>query len=548
MSKMLRSALCLVLCGLMVLAGVACNSAPDVLGVTVDPNTPYGKYSQEIKFTTVGATEIAANFPEGMSYANNPYWDFVKSEINAVPKILWESTDYNQKLLLDISAGQVPDIFVVKDYATYQQLYLSDLLEDMTDVYETYASDKTKEIFETYNQDYIFGPVTEGGRIMAIPCPNSVYDTQFMWIRKDWLDILGLEVPHTLEEIEAVARAFVEQDPGGNGPGNTVGIVFNREAAFTSEILGLQPVANAFGAYPGKWMADDSGKVYYGSTTPEFKQSLSLIRNWISSGLVRKDLFDTNWETLWSDVVKGNAGIWFYGWGFPLGGELKKNNPRAEVVCVNAPLNSEGKFSYAARAPFNSVLCVRKGFEYPELVFKIIDLATDMQNGDHEAGYEALQPLFDANTLWYAAFPFNGFKFTFNDDMSRGVEKLDNFLKTGEIPEKTSPATLKDWNQIKAWATGASTDPLDWGLYTACYLSISMGSTEVCEQLYPCYSFQTQSMVDNWSTLQQLEQLMVRKIMIGEESIDYFDTYVADWKEMGGDDIVAEIQSIIDKK
>ena len=43
MSKMLRSALCLVLCGLMVLAGVACNSAPDVLGVTVDPNTPYGK-------------------------------------------------------------------------------------------------------------------------------------------------------------------------------------------------------------------------------------------------------------------------------------------------------------------------------------------------------------------------------------------------------------------------------------------------------------------------------------------------------------------------
>ncbi len=46
-----------------------------------------------------------------------------------------------------------------------------------------------------------------------------------MWIRQDWLDNLGLEVPRTWDEMAAVAEAFVTQDPDGNGEDDTIGIL-----------------------------------------------------------------------------------------------------------------------------------------------------------------------------------------------------------------------------------------------------------------------------------------------------------------------------------
>lgn len=50
------------------------------------------------------------------------------------------------------------------------------------------------------------------GQIMGIPrtTPTSPYIT---WVRQDWLDELGLEVPATLEELEAVIDAFREFNP-----------------------------------------------------------------------------------------------------------------------------------------------------------------------------------------------------------------------------------------------------------------------------------------------------------------------------------------------
>src|SRR5699024_750649 len=49
-------------------------------------------------------------------------------------------------------------------------------------------------------------------------------------VRKDWLDNLNLEVPHTLDELREVARAFTEDDPDENGKNDTVGFVDRSES------------------------------------------------------------------------------------------------------------------------------------------------------------------------------------------------------------------------------------------------------------------------------------------------------------------------------
>ena len=57
--------------------------------------------------------------------------------------------------------------------------------------------------------------------------PSFVDGPNLLWLRKDWMDALGLEEPETMEDAIEIVRAFVEQDPGGNGAGNTIGLVLS---------------------------------------------------------------------------------------------------------------------------------------------------------------------------------------------------------------------------------------------------------------------------------------------------------------------------------
>ena len=66
--------------------------------------------------------------------------------------------------------------------------------------------------------------VTFDGHQYGLPEPPPLPKREGLVIRKDWLDKLGLEVPTTPEELLAVAKAFTEQDPDGNGKNDTYGL------------------------------------------------------------------------------------------------------------------------------------------------------------------------------------------------------------------------------------------------------------------------------------------------------------------------------------
>ncbi len=51
-----------------------------------------------------------------------------------------------------------------------------------------------------------------------------------------------------------------------------------------------------------------------------------------------------------------------------------------------------------------------------------------------------------------------------------------------------------------------------------------------------------------WTSLEKKENDIFLKIIIGEEPIDAFDTFVEEWKAEGGDAITAEVQAIVDNK
>ena len=86
--------------------------------------------------------------------------------------------------------------------------------------------------------------------------PRMTYTDPRYWcmdrgllIRKDWLDILGLEMPNNTDDLMDVIKAFTEQDPGEVG---AIGFAFNAVFPFSQQIA-------SFGYTDNRWikMGDD---------------------------------------------------------------------------------------------------------------------------------------------------------------------------------------------------------------------------------------------------------------------------------------------------
>ena len=122
---------------------------------------------------------------------------------------------------LAIASNDLPDILVVSEQQ-FRRLAQSDMLEDLTPYYDTYACDVIKQ-----NIDSTGGRAIENasynGKLLGLPNVQVEADGYvLMWIRQDWLDALHLKAPTTIEELETVAKAFVDNNMGGE---DTIGIV-----------------------------------------------------------------------------------------------------------------------------------------------------------------------------------------------------------------------------------------------------------------------------------------------------------------------------------
>ncbi len=171
------------------------------------------------------------------------------------------AADYPKQVDLAIASGKIPDFLTNLTYNQYRAIVKAGLAMDISEVWEQYASPQVKEIYDS-NKELFDSLVKEDGKMYAIPASKPLPDfLADMWIRQDWLDKLGLKAPTNLEELEAVAKAFVEQDPDGNGKADTVGLVgpsqngqLYQDMDNQNFSLHFDPIFSAYNAFPGIWV------------------------------------------------------------------------------------------------------------------------------------------------------------------------------------------------------------------------------------------------------------------------------------------------------
>ena len=215
-------------------------------------NDPYGKYPETVTYTTgYNLTNQGADTLKGTAYENdttedNAYTRYLKEVLNVQNENQFEAVtgpDYDQKVSMAIASQDIPDIMYVSDYATLVDLVENDMVEDMTDIYNNLACDTVKEAYESYGDNNPLNTVTFDGKIMAIPKTQLSDGQDFLWVRKDWMDKLGLEEPKTLDDLADLLRAFINEDPDGDGQADTVGLAVHSEV---------------YGSYPNNTFAVDN--------------------------------------------------------------------------------------------------------------------------------------------------------------------------------------------------------------------------------------------------------------------------------------------------
>ncbi|RAP74870.1 ABC transporter substrate-binding protein [Paenibacillus montanisoli] len=506
----------------------------------------FGKYDPAIDVTSVRIINDTFKFMEGQTIEDNMWTKLLSEKLGINVKYDWVvSGDQpggqgEQKMNVSIASGDLPELIPV-NAKQLKQLQEADELEDLTAIYEKYASPFLKEIL---NQD---GPAalasaTFDGKLMAIPNTGSSMDGAAMiWIRKDWLDKLGLQPPQTMADVLAISDAFTTQDPDGNGKADTYGIAMNKDLyGGFADITGIM---NSYHAYPKSWIKDASGNLVYGSIQPEMKTALGVLQELYKKGQIDKEFGVKDGGKEAELTASGKIGMQFGQMWNPLWPlvDNKKNDGNAEWQSY--PLVSVDDKPVTPQVGFSTgqYFAVKKGAAHPEALLKMINLFVETGWGETTTPENYAAYFTGDGFEKFKMMPFQAWPARKNLDIHLHVSAALDSKDTSSL----NPEEKDNHDKLLSWMDGSSKEPLNWAYERVfgkegSFKVINQYVSGNMLQLTGFYGAPTPAMVEKESNLQKRELETFTKIIMGD-SLDTFDKFVEEWKKLGGDEITQEV-------
>ena len=265
-----------------------------------------------------------------------------------------------------------PDIIYVGN--SYYSGYAAEgVLWDMTDAWNNSELKKNPNtdasaIEGNMIDGHLYGlPLASGGGCMT-------------YIRKQWLDNCGLDVPTNYEEYLEMLDAFTNGDPDGDGiNGNTVAV---SAAGFVN---GNAPYVNYIpefyqDAYPSFYQGED-GTWKDGFTEDSMKAAIERLQDAYNKGYIDKETLTNGTSNCRTKFYEGKFGVFTYwagGWAETLSNGISANGLDGELVFM-PPIEEVGQY-WERNAP---VYAITSSCKNPEGVFKYF-LESIFDNGDME--------------------------------------------------------------------------------------------------------------------------------------------------------------------
>jgi putative aldouronate transport system substrate-binding protein len=523
---------------------------------------PFGKQPELTVLTRGTWANPDAKYPDGQSLEDNAYTRKLKSDYNIEIKNAFVASDYPKQVDLAIASGTIPDFLTNLTYPQYRAIVKAGLAMDISEVWEKYASPNVKTFYDS-NKELFDSLVKEDGKMYAIPGAKPLVDfLPVMWIRQDWLDKLGLKAPTNLDELAAVAKAFIEQDPDGNNKADTVGLVGPKKDGklyqdMDDQNFGLHfdPIFSAFNAFPGFWVKDSNGEAVYGSILPETKAALQKLADMYKQGLITQDMLTSNTEEL---ISNNKAGLFFGTWWNPFTeiGNSWKNDNKANWQPYLLPSGADGITLAKGGNAASQFAVISKNAKNPEAIIKLLNIKTESL--DKLVSKEDRAVLSDYPYPFYLTYsladgPAKILQGMIDYEAGKGTleehhAKFDSYDPgANAIFDKMIAYKKEPYNDTNISTWDFSGDKAnDFGLVYSFGVGLRPYVSGKFKWVNTLTYVKTATMDKRWANLKKLEYETFSKIIVGQP-IDTFDSFVEQWKKEGGDQVTKEIQESLNQ-
>ena len=463
-----------------------------------------------------------------------------------------ENASYREIINTRIAGGTAPDIFISGgDALTQQYLDQGAIRSWDIDFFKANAPD----VYEYVNKggyqgrlkdsvDLWWEYATDNGKMITVPKldEQSSMPSKTLMYRKDWLDRLGVtedKLPKTLDEFVDLLYRFKNEDPDGNGKNDTYG-------CSTST---LNAIFGAFGSsYDTQLWLERDGKLVSTDVLPENKAALELCAKLYADGVLTPNFVAGNGENeggYWAiphGFINGVYGVTCHAsidhfrrrgvisdndeGGLVMTEYYKVNGDNSDVVYAPWPKGPNGEYglsvNYAASTGENYIYNAKVDDDKLAAIFKVMNIfATDDEI--------YMRAAYGVEGVHYEITPQNSIKVldysdTCNVDSRNGIglgvlrglwgaEKAfsdcSNWYDFYGEPSIQNRLRYFEKDQMKSYRVNKLTEVLP-------------------------------SEQDFYSDLETMRKEAFIAIITGTQDIDYYDKYVEEYMEMGGQKLADE--------
>jgi putative aldouronate transport system substrate-binding protein len=224
------------------------------------------------------------------------------------------NNEYAQILELAFASGDVPDLFDLSgdNLAVYAE---QNAIADLTDLI------KNSEFYDRVDPA-IWESITLDGKIYGVPF--EIPSGAVSYVRKDWLDRLGMDIPKTYEEFTTMLTRFKNEIPECKVPLTAPGLKASMN--LPEFFQGANP---NFTKVDGKWVD--------GMSQDNMVTALQRLQDSYKAGLIDLEVVTNTTSSCRDQWYSGSVGVFNYWggiWGQTLTERLKVNVPDAEVVAI----------------------------------------------------------------------------------------------------------------------------------------------------------------------------------------------------------------------
>lgn len=246
--------------------------------------------------------EIKIGIWDSASWGNDAIADYLEEKFNiTIVPVALSTVDYIEKLNISAAGDTLPDMFMHPGYSGYESTLIKwaeedvirALPEDLSAYPELDALMKEYGFMKLEDGKHYFVPRT------TFTDPANTYYTPALWVRRDWMENLGIEDPTNMDELYEMLYRFTYDDPDQNGKNDTYGLTPGLDLSWIFFAYGIDVTGYIY----------ENGQWIHGMLSERCAEPIKFIKKLYQEGILDQDFATISLSDSENTFCSGDAGM-----------------------------------------------------------------------------------------------------------------------------------------------------------------------------------------------------------------------------------------------